>query len=290
MGALVFYLFYIINWIITLLPLEILYIFSDFLFVSLFYLIGYRKKIVETNLRNAFPEKSRDDIYTIEKKFYRHLADLFIETLKLTHMSQKQLMKRFVLKNPELLANLIAGKRDIVSVLGHFNNWEWITGIPLYTDYKCLAVYKPLKSRYFDKFLNDLRKKQGVVLTPMSLIIRDIISFRKEGCNIMSSFIADQTPAKGDIHYWTSFMNQDTPVYLGPEKIAVKYDMAVVFFNMQKIRRGYYEMTIELLFEHCTGLAEHAITEAHVSKLEEIIRDRPEFWIWSHRRWKYKHE
>jgi KDO2-lipid IV(A) lauroyltransferase len=284
MGALLFYLFYALNWIITLLPLRILYVFSDFLYIILFHVTGYRKKIVENNLRNAFPEKTDMERSLIEKKFYRHLSDLFIETLKLTHMSKKQLTKRFVLENPELLKRLKSEKRDVVSVLGHFNNWEWMTGIPLYTDYICIAVYKPLKNKYFDKFMIKLRKKQGVILSPMSMIVRNLINYKNKGINTLSSFITDQTPAKGDINYWTNFLNQDTPVYLGAEKIAVKYDAAVVFFHQKKFRRGFYRLETELLFEHSLGLQDHLITDTHV------IKEKPEFWIWSHRRWKYKHE
>jgi KDO2-lipid IV(A) lauroyltransferase len=127
-------------------------------------------------------------------------------------------------------------------------------------------------------------------MTPMSNIVREIITNRKNGVRTLSEFIADQIPAKGDINYWTQFLNQETAVYLGAEKIAAKYDMAVVFFNIQKIRRGYYKTTAELLFEHSAGLPEYMITEAHVRRLEEIIKEKPEYWIWSHRRWKHKRE
>ena len=124
----------------------------------------------------------------------------------------------------------------------------------------------------------------------MANIVREIIIDRNKGINTLSAFVADQTPAKGDIKYWTRFLSQDTPVFLGAEKIATKYDMAVIFFNNQKIKRGYYSMTVEVLFEHSAGLPEHAVTEAHVRKLEEIILEKPQYWIWSHRRWKHKRE
>lgn len=290
MEVVVFYLFYIINWIITLLPLQVLYLFSDFFFLILYYFPGYRRKVVATNLRNAFPEKSEKELALIAKSFYKHLADLFIETLKLTHMSRKQLKRRFIIENPELLSRLKAEGRDIVGVCGHYNNWEWMTGIPLYTDYKCISIYKPLKNKYFDKFITNLRKMNGMGLTPMSNILREIIKERNAGVNTLSAFISDQTPPGGDINYWTRFLNQETPVYLGAEKIAAKYDMALVFFNHQKIKRGYYRMKVEMLFEHTSGLPDHIITDAHVRRLEEIILERPQYWIWSHRRWKHKKE
>jgi KDO2-lipid IV(A) lauroyltransferase len=290
MEAVGFYLFYITNWIITLLPLRVLYLFSDILFILLYYFPGYRRSIVQTNLKNSFPEKTDQEIKLTEKKFYRHLADLFIETLKLTHMSPRQLKKRFIIENPELLSRLKSEGRDIVAICGHYNNWEWMTGIPFYTDYKCLSIYKPLKNKHFDWYINSLRSEHGMILTPMSNILREIIKNRNAGINTLSAFISDQTPAKGDINYWTQFLNQETAVYLGAEKIATKYNMAVVFFNNQKIRRGYYRMKVELLFEQTSGLAEHQVTESHVKRLEEIITENPEYWIWSHRRWKHKKE
>jgi KDO2-lipid IV(A) lauroyltransferase len=290
MERIVFYIFYYVNWILTLLPLRVLFVFSYPLYFVLYYFPSYRRKIVHNNLRNAFPEKNDKDINKIEKGFYRHLSDLFIEVLKLTHMSSDQLKKRFLVENPEILDKLLAEKRDIIAVLGHHNNWEWLGALPYYTSYKAVSIYKPLKNKYFDVFLNDLRRKHGMVLTPMSLIIREIIKDRSQNINTISAFISDQSPAKVDIKHWTKFLNQDTPVFLGAEKVAAKYDMAVVFFNIKKIKRGKYSMAIELLFEHTVGLPEYTITEAHVKRLEEIIIENPQYWIWSHRRWKHKRE
>jgi KDO2-lipid IV(A) lauroyltransferase len=290
MEAVGFYLFFIINWIITLLPLRVLYLFSDVIFLFLYYFWGYRRNIVNTNLKNSFPEKSEMEITMIEKRYYKHLSDLFIEIFKLTHMSSKQLIKRFRLENPELLTRLKNERRDIVAICGHYNNWEWMTATPLYTDYKCISIFKPLKNKYFEWYINKLRTRHGMVLTPTSNIIREIIKDRNAGINTFSAFISDQIPARGDINYWTRFLNQDTAIYLGAEKIAAKYDMAVVFINNQKIKRGYYSIKVELLFEHTAGLPEYLITEAHVKRLEEVIKENPQYWLWSHRRWKHKKE
>jgi Kdo2-lipid IVA lauroyltransferase/acyltransferase len=290
MEKLGFYLFFVINWVITLLPLKILYIFSDLLFLVLYYFPSYRRKIVAANLKNSFPDKTRDELRKIERKFYRHLADIFIESLKMTHISDKEMRKRYVVTNPEVLRKFKDEGRDIAAICGHYNNWEWMSATPLYTDIKCVTIYKPLRNKYFDKFVNNLRKKKGFFLTPMSLILREIITDRNKGINAMYSFISDQSPARGDTHYWTQFLNQDTPVYTGAEKIAVKYDMAVVYFSNKKIKRGYYNTTVEVLFDHTRGLPEHVVTEAHVRCLEKQIIERPEFWIWSHHRWKHKRD
>jgi KDO2-lipid IV(A) lauroyltransferase len=288
MSAIAYYIFYPLNWLVTLLPLRVLYIFSDLLYFVLFYFPSYRRKVVLTNLKNSFPEKSETELRIIEKKFYRHLADLFVETLKITHMSSKEFMCRFTVSNLQIIDKLLTEKRDVIAVLGHYNNWEWLGAFPMYTKYKAVSIYKPLQNKYFDRFINSLRAKHGMVLTSMSNIIREIINDRKNNINTISAFISDQTPIKTEIKYWTTFLNQDTPVYMGTEKVASKYDMAIVFFNIQKIKRGYYNLSIELLFEHTTGLPEHLITETHVRRLEELIKEKPEFWIWSHRRWKHK--
>ena len=288
MGAVGYYIFYGINWIITLLPLPVLYIFSDFIYLLLYYFPSYRRKVVATNLKNAFPEKTEEDLKSIEKKFYKHLADLFVETLKTTHMSDAEQIKRFSYSNLQVIDKLREEKRDIIAVLGHYNNWEWPTLLPHFLKYKIVIIYKPLQNKYFNRFINCHRSKDGIVLTPMSLVIREILNHRKKNINTLSVILSDQTPVKGDIKYWTTFLNQDTPVFIGTEKIASKYDMAVVFFNIQKIKRGYYNLNIELLFDHTAGLPEHLITETHVRRLEEIIKEKPEYWIWSHRRWKHK--
>jgi KDO2-lipid IV(A) lauroyltransferase len=288
MGKIGFYLFYGINWLITLLPLRILYLFSDILFIFLYYFPSYRKKVTIENLRNSFPEKSSEEIALIGRKFYRHLSDLFIETFKLTHLSNKELKKRFTISNPELLEKLYNSGRDLVVVHSHFNNWEWLVCLPLYTKYKNVSIYKPVQNKMFDRFLNNLRSRNNMELTPTKNVIREIIENRRKNIPVLYGFIADQTPAKPDIRYYTSFLNQETPVFLGIEKIAGKYDMSVVLFNVQKIRRGYYNLTVELLFESTKGLPEYKVTETHVKRLEELIRENPEYWIWTHRRWKYK--
>lgn len=288
MAAIGYYLFYGINWIITLLPLPVLYIFSDFLYLVLYYVVSYRRNVVATNLKNSFPEKTDKELKIIEKKFYRHLSDILIETFKSTHMTRANQKKRFTYSNLEIIDKLREEKRDIIAIMGHYNNWEWPTLLPYYLKYKTIIIYKPLQNKYFNRFINNHRSEHGIVLTPTSHVIREIINCRKNNINTVSVFISDQIPSKGDIKYWTTFLNQDTAVFTGAGKIGSKYDMAIVFFHVQKVKRGYYNLNIELLFDHTEGLSEEAITEKHVRRLEEIIKENPEYWIWSHRRWKHK--
>ena len=288
MAAIGYYLFYGINWIITLLPLPVLYIFSDFLYLVLYYVVSYRRNVVATNLKNSFPEKTDKELKIIEKKFYRHLSDILIETFKSTHMTRANQKKRFTYSNLDIIDKLREGKRDIIAIMGHYNNWEWPTLLPYYLKYKTIIIYKPLQNKYFNRFINNHRSEHGIVLTPTSQVIREIINYRKKDINTVSVFISDQIPSKGDIKYWTTFLNQDTAVFTGAGKIASKYDMAIVFFHVQKVKRGYYNLNIEPLFDHTEGLSEEVITEKHVRRLEEIIKEKPEYWIWSHRRWKHK--
>lgn len=288
MAAIGYYLFYGINWIITLLPLPVLFVFSDFLYLVLYYVVSYRRNVVATNLKNSFPEKTDKELKIIEKKFYRHLSDILVETFKSTHMTLVNQKKRFTYSNLEIIDKLREEKRDIIAIMGHYNNWEWPTLLPYYLKYKTIIIYKPLQNKYFNRFINNHRSEHGIVLTPTSQVIREIINCRKNDINTVSVFISDQIPSKGDIKYWTTFLNQDTAEFTGAGKIASKYDMAMVFFHVQKVKRGYYNLNIELLFDHTKGLSEEVITDKHVRRLEEIIKEKPEYWIWSHRRWKHK--
>ena len=288
MKAIVYYIFFGINWLFTLLPLMVLYKFSDLLFLILYYFPSYRRNVVATNLKNSFPEKSEVELKQIERNFYKHFADLLIEIMKLRNMSNSTQLKRYTYSNTEIFDKLREEKRDIIGVLGHYNNWEWPTLLGQKVNYLSIVIYKPLQNKYFNRFINDQRTKDGLKLASMSMIIRDVINYRKQNINTFSVFIADQTPPGGELNHWTTFLNQDTAFFTGAGKIAAKYDMAVVFLNIQKKKRGYYNMDFELLFDHTSGIEEKIIIEKYVRRLDEVIREKPEYWLWSHRRWKHK--
>ena len=288
MNAIGFYLFYAFAWLLALLPMKILYFISDIIFLLVYYFPGYRKRVVKTNLQNSFPEKSKKELLDIERKFYKHFADFLIEMLALNHLSLKPLQKRCTFSNLEILDKFFVEKRDVAVIVAHYNNWEWYNFATYTFKHKPVVIYKPLQDKRFDNYINKIRSKHGVIISPMSNVIRDIIDLRNKKITFAAHFITDQTPAPGDIRYWTNFLNQDTPVYTGAEKIASKYDMAMVFFHIQKKGRGRYNLNVELLFEHTAGLPEHVITDVHVKHLENIIKERPEFWLWTHRRWKRK--
>ena len=283
-----FRLFYAAIWLLTLLPFRALYLLSDILQPLIWHVIRYRRKVVETNLKNAFPEKSAGERKKIARRFYSHFTDLFLETVKALHMTPGQMSRRFVVKDTGEFERLYDQGRDIVALCSHYNNWEWLSAVQLFTSHKIITIYKPLTNKYFDKFILHLRTKYGTCATPMQNIIRELLRFRSENILTMSGFIADQTPPRGDNNFWTTFLNQQTAFYRGAEKVAVKYDMAVVFVKINKLRRGYYELDYSMITEHPREEEPGRITTVYASMLEEVIRAQPEYWLWSHRRWKYK--
>ncbi len=283
-----FYIFFIFNYFINLLPLRFLYLISDMLYLIIYYLVGYRRKVVEKNLRNAFPEKSQQERDKIAKRFYRHLCDIYVETIKPMHMSQEEIAKRFTVGNRALLDRLYSEGRDVVGLTSHYNNWEWLSAMPLDVPHKIITIYKPLKNKYFDRFLFKLRSKYGLIVTPMNQIIRDLVKSRSENVRTLSGFVGDQTPPPNENAYWTTFLNQETGFYRGAEKVALKYDMAVIFMNIVKVKRGYYTIECKLMTEKPCEEAPDSIISRYVEMLEEVIREKPEYWLWSHRRWKHK--
>lgn len=271
-----------------LLPLRVLYLKSNFFYFILFHIAGYRKNVVLDNLRNSFPEKSDEEIKNITKKYYLHLCDMFIETFKSIHLTEKQIKKRVEIKNIEVLDELYAKNKSVIAVLGHYGNWEWLFGLPLATKYKVLAIHKPIQNRCFNTLTNKIRSKFGIEMITMKGAFKSILNYQKKNELTLTYFLSDQTPVKEDINFWTNFLNQDTPVFLGAERIAKKTNQAVVFFNIKKIKRGYYSLEIEKLFDEPNQTSEHEITEKHVQTLEKHIKKEPAYWLWSHRRWKHK--
>jgi KDO2-lipid IV(A) lauroyltransferase len=288
MGRAGYYLFVVLSYIITLLPLKVLYLLSDLLWPVFYHVVRYRRKVVEMNLKNAFPEKSTEERERIAKRFYRHLTDMILETLKAMHLSPQQIKKRFAVRDSTLADRIYSEGRDVVALCSHYNNWEWYSSMQLSSKHRVITIYKPLKNKDFDRFLLKIRKRFGVWVTPMNHIIRDLVKCRSEKVLTLSGFIADQTPPPDDNAYWTTFLNQDTGFYRGAEKVAVKYDMPVILIDISKRKRGFYELEYSLISEHPREEEPDAIMARYASRLEETIRAKPEYWLWSHRRWKHK--
>src|SRR5260370_6234016 len=245
MQRIVFYLVYPILYLITALPFWALYLLCDG-FYYLFWISGYRKKVVLENLRNSFPEKSEQEITALAKAYYSYLCDLTLETLKTMHMTERQARARCVYRKAEWLDKMCEEKKSIIIVMGHYGNWEWAgPSFTLNTKYQLVVIYRPLSNLYFEKMMVGMRTKFGTRITPVEQTLRDMVANRK---NVTATaLIADQAASSAN-SYWTTFLHQDTSVFNGPEKLAVKFNYTVVYMNIKRIRRGYYELIPELLF------------------------------------------
>lgn len=279
-------------WLLTLLPLQILYLISDVLYLLVYYLIGYRKKVVFTNLRNSFPEKSPKEIKLIAKKFYRNYCALFIECLKSAHCNSDKVVARFNFVNSEILSNHINNNKNVCLVFGHCSNWEWAVGVLGYKNiYNICGIYKAMENKSFDRYFMYLRKTlchDRITLVPHVKATRLILKNKDKASTYV--FLADQSPAIDEISYWTNFLNQETPVFLGVEKISKLLDAAVVFMDIKFIKRGSYELKFTEITDDPKSMTEFEITEKHVRLLEEGIITQPHNWLWTHKRWKHKRE
>jgi len=285
MQRIVFYLVYPILYLITALPFWALYLLSDG-FYYLFWISGYRKKVVLENLRNSFPEKSEQEITALAKAYYSYLCDLTLETLKTMHMTERQARERCVYRRAEWLDKMCEEKKSIIIVMGHYGNWEWAgPSFTLNTKYQLVVIYRPLSNLYFEKMMVGMRTKFGTRITPVEQTLRDMVANRK---NVTATaLIADQAASSAN-SYWTTFLHQDTSVFNGPEKLAVKFNYPVVYMNIKRIRRGYYELIPELLFDNPKDTKEGEILEKFSQRLEQEIHRDPVIWLWSHRRWKHR--
>lgn len=274
-------------YMLVLLPFPLFYLFSDFLFFIGYYVVGYRKKVIISNLKNAFPNKSDQEVQKIAKRYMAFMIDLFLETFKLLVMSPKEIEERFVFKNPELLKPFVASHQSIIFVLGHYGNWEWCgQSFHLKKYFQQDVLYHPLSSSFFDWITYRLRSRFGVGLIPMNLSIKEMI--RKKDLLTATAFLADQTPSNKDACHWMPFLNQDTPVFLGTEKIAKKLNRPVVYVHINRLKRGFYETEFEMITSQPKDTPDNWITEKHTHILEKDIMSNPELWLWSHRRWKHK--
>ena len=275
-------------YLLSIIPFSLLYAKSDYLFFWLYHIIGYRKKIVRENLIKSFPEKSKAELKQIEVKFYHHLCDLILESLKAYTISEKELRKRCTIKNPEIMEQFAAKGQNICIAMGHYGNWEWAgQRVSMDTHFKLLVLYRKIKNTYFDHFMQRLRSRFGAIPVEMRETVRAIVDYQKNKIPTATVFITDQTPPPENA-YWIDFLNQKTPVYKGIEKISSKYNMPVLFGHVKKTKRGYYEIELSVLCENAALLSEIELTKMHTLKLENYIQEKPEYWLWSHKRWKHK--
>ncbi len=288
MNFIVFAIAYPLIWVFSRLPMRILYIKSDFIYLFMFYIIGYRKKVVLENLKLSFPEKSDAELRTISKKFFKHFIDLIMESVKAFSISKKQISKRYTYKNPELVNELIKKGKNIALVGAHQANWEWSISLPLVLDINVYGAYTKLNNKYFENWLRKSREKFGVIGYKTSDTVRGIqknMNNKKQGAYIL---LSDQSPQPHKTYYWRDFFNIKVPVHTGAEMLSKKFDLVVINYVTRKVKRGYYETEFQLITDTPKTYKDYQITDAYTKLTEDNIKLQPELYLWSHRRFKHR--
>lgn len=269
--------------------MRVLYVLADFLYIIIYRVLRYRLKVVRRNLAASFPEKSEQERRAIERGFYHHFADYIVETLKLAHISLEELQRRAYVQNPEVVDRLMdAGHPCCLLLMGHYGNWEWYSGSTTrFADAVMYQIYRPLNNKAVDKLFIWLRTKFGSRVISKYETGREVVRLQRNKVRSVVIFLADQTPSRQNLHYWTSFLNQDTAILTGAERLARKLDTPVIFLDVQMLRRGYYTLELQLLAEHPKETPENWITEEYTRRMERSILRNPAGWLWTHKRWKY---
>lgn len=276
----------------AILPMKVLYLLSDILYVLVYKIARYRVKVTRGNLKASFPEKPEKEILELERRFYHHFADYIVETIKLGHISEKEVNRRAALNNPELIDKLMdEGHPCVILMLGHYGNWEWFTGSgSFFKEAELYQVYRPLTDKAFDKLFIYLRTRFGAKGIKKNDTIRDVITLAKSKTRSCIIFLSDQTPSKANLHYWTNFLNQESSMLTGAERIARKLNLPVVFSDTRKVSRGCYTVDFRLITDKPQETPEFWITEQYTRLMETCILRDPAYWLWTHKRWKHKRE
>ena len=286
----IYYIVFFFWYLLSLLPLSVLYFFSDLLYFPLYYCVRYRRRIVRKNLTESFPDKSKEKIIRIEKQYYHFFCDYIIETTKLFSISKKQLKRRMTFGGiDEIVKKMETENKNFCFVyLGHYGNWEWIASLPYWVPDKilCGQIYHPLYNRAFDKLFLRLRNQFGGECIPMKETLRRIIELKRAKQKTIIGFISDQTPKWNSIHHWTEFLHRETPVFTGTERIGKQVDALIYYADVKRIRRGYYHCEFKQLAEHAKSVPDYGLTDRYTKKLEQMITAVPQYWLWSHNQWK----
>ncbi|HUH26425.1 MAG TPA: hypothetical protein VLY87_07345 [Flavobacterium sp.] len=288
MKYILFLVIYAFLWSISILPFRVLYFLSNVVYFLLYKVIGYRVKTVRANLKLVFPELNDGERKQIEKDFYIHLCDLFLEMVKTMTISVKELNKRFVFENPELIKEYEQKQKSIILMLPHYANWEWVIILGTHLDFKGFGVYKKLANRYFDKLVRDIRSKFNAELISThetTGIIRENQSKELYGVYL---FLSDQNPLIRPNLHWEKFMGVEVPVHMGAEALARKLDMNILYLNVEKVKRGYYKASFSVITDDVKNEPKYKPTRMFFDKVEAQIRKAPQYYFWTHKRWKHK--
>ncbi|MGB5419783.1 lysophospholipid acyltransferase family protein [Algibacter sp.] len=287
MQFLVYILVYPLLWIISILPFRILYMLSDGFYVILYYIIGYRKKVVLENLKLVLPEKSEQELLLIRKRFYHHLGDMMFEAIKSITISEAEMQKRYVFTNVEEIIKLEKENRSIVLFMGHYASWEWVFILQTHIKHKGYAVYKKLSNKYFDTLVKRIRAKYNSYLITTRETFPTLIKAKSDNELTLNGFVFDQSPKLEKAIYWQDFMGKNVPVHVGAEILTKRLDMVSLFLKVKKVKRGYYEAEFTDIIRNAKDYADFDITDLYLKRVEEQIHEAPEFYFWTHKRWKH---
>ncbi len=262
------------------------YWLTGLIYVVLFYVTKYRKKVVYTNLKNAFPQKTPNELNNIARTYYRYLGQMMIENLYLRVATPKNLPYKINVKNPELLNQYYQQQRSGILMFGHNGNWEYSGALVVHTPYLLAPVYKRLSNKTFDAFYYNMRHQYGVEPIEMRDVVRRFTPLTKKQPTLLF-MLADQSPMKHEIHHWVPFLNQPTGVYLGSEKLAKKMNLVVFYCEITLQKKGIYQFEFKLITDNAPATPDFYITNTFFAMLESSIHKQPAYWLWSHRRWKH---
>ncbi len=288
MQLLAYIIVYPFLWLISLLPFRILYAISDFAFVFVYHIFGYRRKVVTSNMKLCFPEKTDQEIASIRKKFYHHFCDMLLESIKSITVSEKEIIKRYVFTNVDDIHQLEKENKSIVLMMGHYGSWEWIFILQKHVNYIGYAVYKQLSNKYFDKLAKRIRARYNSYLITTKETFPTLLRAKRNNELTFNGFVFDQSPKLDKAMYWQDFMGVKVPVHVGAEILAKRLDMATLFLKVKKVKRGHYEATFIDIIRNPKDYDNYDITDMSLKRVEEQIHEAPEFYLWTHKRWKHK--
>jgi len=288
MQKLIFYIIYPFIWFISILPFSLLYLFSDFIYLILYYIIGYRKKIVLNNLTRVFPNKTQKELLIIQREFYHHFVDLFVEMIKTFTISKEQIEKHYKFNNMSLLEEINKRGKSIILVGSHYGNWEWVLSMQMHTDIIGYGTYTKINNKTFERKIKETRERFGSTMVLKEDTIKNMAYNYKHNNKRIYGLLSDQSPQIMRNSYWTNFLGVRVPIHVGAEKLAKRYDCAYVYMHVSKVKRGYYEIDLELISEDPRNVDDYKLTDIFLQKLENKIKEKPEFYLWTHNR--FKHE
>ena len=275
--------------LMSLLPMWVHYVLSDVLYVLVAHVLHYRRRVIRRNLSAAFPEKSEHERRAIERGFYHHFCDVVAESVKFATIRRDNIRRRMVFKGAEQVNEAMHRGQSVALLLGHYGNWEWVTSLRMSMEDPDGAyghIYHPLENEVVDRLFLAVRNRMGSQSIAMRDTLRFISQANQQGKQSVIGYISDQVPLWQNIHHWLTFFNQDTPVFTGVERIARKYGQAVFYVDVQRLSRGHYQAEFQLITDAPAAMPEFAITDEYFRRLEATIRRAPQYWLWSHNRWK----